>query len=56
MLEWGETTKALEYFERAKCLYEQWGSPVKVRRLLKYVEEKSGVRASTANRDGNESV
>lgn len=46
LLEWNETTEALEYFERAKRLYEEWGSPVKVKQLVKYVEEKSGVTMS----------
>ena len=44
MLEWGNMTQSLEYFERAKNLYKQWGSPVKVLQLTKYVEEKCGVK------------
>ena len=40
MLEWGDVTHALEYFERALNLYEEWGSPVKVKRLSNYIEEK----------------
>ena len=46
MLEWGDVAEALEYFERAKSLYEQWGSPVKVVKLIKFVEERSGVTMS----------
>ena len=50
MMEWDEVTQALEYFERAKSLYEQWGSPVKVTQLVKFVQEKSGVTMSTTFR------
>ena len=44
MLEWGQVTQAIEYFERAKNLYEEWGSNVKVAQLIKYVEDQSGVK------------
>ena len=44
MLEWGDMTRSLEYFERARNLYQQWGSPVKVSQLMKYVEENCGVK------------
>lgn len=43
--EWGETSKALEYFERAKKIYaDDWGAPVKVLQLIDFVKERSGVR------------
>lgn len=43
LMEWGDITQALEYFGRANSLYKQWGSPVKVEKLNKFVEEKTGV-------------
>ena len=43
LLGWDDVPSSLEYFARAKCLYEKWGSPVKVERLVSYVREKSGV-------------
>ena len=49
MLEYGhDVIQALEYFHRAKNLYEQWGSAVKVRQLIQYVEENTGVTMSTS--------
>ena len=42
-LEWGDIPQALEYFERAKSLYERWGSPVKVTQLTELVKDKTGV-------------
>ena len=47
MLEWDEMTQALEYFERARSLYDKWGSRVKVHRLERYVREKCGVNKTT---------
>jgi hypothetical protein len=37
----GEELKALEYFEKARSLYSQWGSPVKTERLSSYVTNDS---------------
>lgn len=40
LLEWGETSQAYEFFDRARNRYEHWGSPVKVRRLVSYIREQ----------------
>jgi predicted ATPase len=37
LLEWGDSGRALEVFEEARRLYEQWGSPVKVEQLSNFV-------------------
>ena len=47
MLEWGEVSQALEYFERARSLYDKWGSMAKVKRLEEFVREKCGVSNTT---------
>ncbi len=39
LLEWGEEIRALEYFEEARSLYQQWGSPVKVDQLTSFVQQ-----------------
>ena len=44
LLEWGETSQALEYFERAKKIYSDgWGAPTKVTRLINIVKDRTGI-------------
>ena len=45
LLEWGDETQALEYFERAKKSYSSnnWGSTTKVRQLINFVKERTGI-------------
>lgn len=49
MMEWGDMTESLEFFERARCLYKQWGSYVKVRNLIHFVREKFGINSTSWN-------
>ena len=51
MFEWGEITESLEYFERARHLYERWGSTEKVKRLTKFVRDVCGVNNTSWNKE-----
>ena len=46
VFEWGEATESLEFFERARKLYKEWGSMMNVKRLEKYIREQCGIRNS----------